>query len=176
MDLSFESYVQVGVRECLQMADRKTAALLACSTRIGAVVANAAPRVADALEAFGRHLGLAFQFVDDILGIWGDPARTGKPVGSDITARKKSLPVAYALAKNKDAALADFYTKRTTVSREDVAWVSTALERTGAREWAANQADRHIAAAEESLTRTGIPPERLRPLQATARFVTARDH
>lgn len=48
------------------------------------------------------HLGLAFQYVDDILGIWGDPMRTGKPVGSDITARKKSLPVTYVLSKDSD--------------------------------------------------------------------------
>ena len=49
------------------------------------------------LRAFGEHLGLAFQHVDDLLGIWGDPAVTGKPVFSDLRNRKKSLPVVAAL-------------------------------------------------------------------------------
>jgi geranylgeranyl diphosphate synthase, type I len=176
MDLQFESCDRVNVEDCIRMADYKTAALLACSTRTGAVLAGAQPSQADALEDFGRHLGLAFQYVDDILGIWGDPARTGKPVGSDITSRKKSLPVTYALSKDEDGRLAGFYAKRTAVSREDVAWVSLAIEEAGARAWSANQAAWHVVAAEGSLARSGIPIERQQPLRATARFVTARDH
>ena len=63
------------------MAGGKTGALLACSAAIGAVLGRRAgrPRSA-ALAAYGRELGLAFQLVDDLLGIWGDPAVTGKPV------------------------------------------------------------------------------------------------
>ena len=176
MDLLFESCDRVDVDDCIRMADYKTAALLASSTRIGAVLAGAQPRQADALEEFGRHLGLAFQYVDDILGIWGDPARTGKPVGSDITSRKKSLPVTYALSRDQDGLLAGFFAERTAVSREDVARVSFAIEETGARSWAADQAALHVTAAEESLARTDIPIERQQPLRAAARFVTARDH
>jgi geranylgeranyl diphosphate synthase, type I len=176
MDLLFESCDRVDVGDCIQMADRKTAALLACSARIGAVLAGAQPDEADALGDFGRHLGLAFQYVDDILGIWGDPAVTGKPAGSDITARKKSLPVTYALSRDKDGRLAGFYAERTAVSRGDVAWVSMAIEQAGARVWAADQATRHIAAAEDSLARTGIAVERQQPLRAAAQFVIGRDY
>jgi len=176
MDLLFESCDRVGVDDCIRMADGKTAALLACSTRIGAVLAGAQPYQADALEDFGRHLGLAFQYVDDILGIWGDPATTGKPAGSDIAARKKSLPVTYALAKGEDGSLAGFYAERTAVSRKDVARIAIAIEEAGARAWAADQAARHCSAAEESLARAGIPVERQQPLRATARFVTAREY
>jgi geranylgeranyl diphosphate synthase type I len=176
MDLQFESYERVEIEECIQMADRKTAVLLACSTRIGAILAGAQPHQADALGDFGRHLGLAFQYVDDILGIWGDPMKTGKPVGSDIAARKKSLPVTYALAKDKDGPLSGFYAARTPVRSNDVAWVSIAIEQAGAREWAAAQAARHIAAADDSLARAGIPAERQQPLRAAARFITGRDY
>ena len=52
---------------------------------------------------YGDHLGLAFQLVDDLLGIWGDPAVTGKPIWSDLRQRKKSLPVASALARRRPA-------------------------------------------------------------------------
>ena len=52
-----------------------------------------------ALAEFGSHVGTAFQAVDDLLGIWGEPARTGKPVGSDLVQHKKTLPVSIALAR-----------------------------------------------------------------------------
>ncbi len=52
----------------------------------------------DALGAYGAHVGMAFQLVDDVLGIWGDAAVTGKPVLSDLRTRKKSLPVTYVLS------------------------------------------------------------------------------
>jgi geranylgeranyl diphosphate synthase type I len=176
MDLQFESYERVELDECIQMADRKTAVLLACSTKIGAVLGGARPDQADALYDFGRHLGLAFQYVDDILGIWGDPLKTGKPVGSDITSRKKSLPVTYALSRETGGALAGFYSGRAAVRSTDVAWVSLAIEQAGARTWAAEQAARHISAADDSLARAGIPAERQQPLRAAARFITGRDY
>ena len=60
------------------------------------------PTTVQALRDFGRHLGVAFQAVDDLLGIWGDPATTGKPAGNDIRARKKSMPIVAALAAGDD--------------------------------------------------------------------------
>src|SRR5205823_6158710 len=88
----------VTLDECLDMAAGKTGSLLSASAAIGAVLAGAPSAVVGALVTFGAQLGIAFQLVDDILGIWGDPAVTGKPVYSDLRARKKSLPVTYALA------------------------------------------------------------------------------
>jgi geranylgeranyl diphosphate synthase, type I len=175
MDLMFESLDRVTVGDCIQMADGKTAALLAGSARIGAVLAGAQPHEADALGAFGRHVGLAFQYVDDILGIWGDPAATGKAAGSDISSRKKSLPVTYALAHDEDGPLTAFYAGHATVPPQEVQWVRSAIEQAGARAWAADQAARHIAAAEDSLGRSGIPVERQQPLRTAARFVVGRD-
>ena len=79
------------------MAGDKTGALLACACRIGAVLVGAPAGRWPALAGFGAHLGLAFQLVDDLLGIWGAPEVTGKPVRADLRARKKSLPVVAAL-------------------------------------------------------------------------------
>ena len=62
------------------------------------------PATVRALRDFGRHLGLAFQATDDLLGIWGDPATTGKPIGNDIRQRKKSMPIVAALAAGDDEA------------------------------------------------------------------------
>lgn len=80
------------------MEGNKTGALLACAVSIGAVLGGADDRTADKLEEYGYHLGLAFQAVDDLLGIWGDPEATGKQTWSDLRQRKKSLPVVAALA------------------------------------------------------------------------------
>lgn len=97
-DISYEHRERVTVEECLEMEGNKTGALLACAVSIGAVLGGADDRTADTLEAYGYHLGLAFQAVDDLLGIWGDPDATGKQTWSDLRQRKKSLPVVAALA------------------------------------------------------------------------------
>src|SRR5439155_14543220 len=79
-DLAFERRADVTLPECLDMAAGKTGALLSASASIGAVLAGAPPAVVSALGTFGAHLGIAFQLIDDVLGIWGDPSVTGKPV------------------------------------------------------------------------------------------------
>ncbi len=101
------------------MEEGKTGALLSCASAIGAVLAGADDATIEALSTFGSRLGIAFQAVDDVLGIWGEPARTGKPVGSDLFAHKKSLPVVIARARagaELDALLLDAVT-----SDDDVA-------------------------------------------------------
>jgi geranylgeranyl diphosphate synthase type I len=97
LDLAFETRDDVGVDLYLEMIEGKTAALVAAATACGAALARPAPRVLEAYRSFGRHLGLAFQILDDVLGIWGAPEVTGKPAGDDLKARKKSLPVIYGL-------------------------------------------------------------------------------
>jgi geranylgeranyl diphosphate synthase type I len=96
-DMAFERRNDVTLDECVAMAEAKTGALLGCAASIGAVVVNADPAVGDLLRRFGEELGLAFQATDDLLGIWGDPDRTGKPVWSDLRQGKKTLPVTAAL-------------------------------------------------------------------------------
>jgi geranylgeranyl diphosphate synthase type I len=97
-DIAFETRRDVTVEQCMAMSAAKTGALLGCAASIGAILAGAPDATVGALRDYGRHLGLAFQAVDDLLGIWGDPARTGKPAGSDLRQRKKSMPVVAALA------------------------------------------------------------------------------
>lgn len=97
LDMSFEQRNRVSVDEYLRMIRGKTAALVGASLAIGALVGRAGPAPTDALHRFGRAVGLAFQIQDDILGIWGDPAVTGKAAGNDILRRKKSLPILHAL-------------------------------------------------------------------------------
>jgi geranylgeranyl diphosphate synthase type I len=99
LDISFESRESVSVDEYVAMISGKTAALIGASTAIGATLAGS--NAVAHYETFGRELGLAFQIQDDVLGIWGDEARTGKPAESDVATRKKSLPVVYALERSE---------------------------------------------------------------------------
>ena len=87
MDLDFEQRTQVELAECQRMAEGKTGALLRCACAVGASFGGGSPEQVQCLRDFGAHLGLAFQHVDDLLGIWGDPAVTGKPVYSDLRSR-----------------------------------------------------------------------------------------
>jgi geranylgeranyl diphosphate synthase type I len=80
------------------MITRKTGVLFACACRLGALAAGASAAARDAYAAYGLELGVAFQEQDDLLGVWGRSAETGKPEAADIVERKRGLPAAMALS------------------------------------------------------------------------------
>ena len=102
MDMAFQDRTDVDGASYFAMTERKTAALLEAAMACGATVAGGEADRIHGLAQFGRAFGLAFQARDDFLGIWGDPAVTGKPVGSDIERGKRSLPIALALSRSPD--------------------------------------------------------------------------
>jgi len=104
LDMSFELRNDVTLDEYLEMAAGKTAAMFAAPFAIGAILAGADERTVEAFRRYGHHVGLAFQMVDDVLGIWGDTAVTGKPVGDDLSARKMTFPVIAGLESDGEAA------------------------------------------------------------------------
>ena len=99
-DMSFETRAEVAVDEYVAMITGKTAVLVALAAELGALVAGADEGRVAHFANFGLNLGLAFQAQDDLLGIWGDEQLIGKSVSTDITTRKKTLPVLYALARS----------------------------------------------------------------------------
>ncbi|MCK9900006.1 dimethylallyltranstransferase [Parafrankia colletiae] len=176
-DLLFESRSDVSVAETLHMEDGKTGALLACSASLGAVLAGAPDAVVDGLAEYGSRLGTAFQLIDDLLGIWGDPAVTGKPVLNDLRSRKKSVPVVVALeAGGADAdELRAFLTGEGEASEAELAQIAALIERAGGRDWTTAEADRQLKACENALRSISIPASAEAELLAMARFVTERD-
>ncbi|MHB1774455.1 MAG: polyprenyl synthetase family protein [Acidimicrobiales bacterium] len=173
-DMAFEARAAVSPDECLAMERGKTGALLSCAASLGAILVAAPPAVVGALADYGMHLGLAFQAVDDLLGIWGDRHRTGKPVGSDLLQHKKTLPVVLALAGDDRAGRL----RRLLDGDLDAAGLAravAALEACGAREATAAVADRHLRGALGALDRAGLVPGPAAELEALARFVAARD-
>jgi geranylgeranyl diphosphate synthase type I len=148
-DMAFESRTDVGLDECVTMAGNKTGALFAVACELGALAAGATPQQVWQLRQFGEHLGLAFQLVDDLLGIWGDPDATGKPVLSDLRARKKSLPVVAALNAGNGAArrLAELYHRAAPLADADLRTCANLIEEAGAGAWAHQETHRQLQAA-----------------------------
>ena len=101
-DMEFEKVEQVSIAEYMKMIGFKTAALLACSAKVGAIIAGADGEAQDALYDYGYNLGLAFQVADDFLDTYGDEKVFGKPIGGDIVNGKKSWLVTRALELLED--------------------------------------------------------------------------
>lgn len=101
LDISYENEREISLDWYWKMIEGKTAALLSACLLLGGAVGSASPAQMEALQRFGRSLGLSFQIQDDWLGIWGDSAHTGKSTDSDIVSGKKTLPVVYALQNQK---------------------------------------------------------------------------
>ena len=99
LDMSYEERENVPVENYWPMVAGKTASLLSACCHIGSILGGADESTQDAYRSFGHALGLAFQVQDDILGIWGDEAITGKSAASDLLEGKKSLPVLHGLTK-----------------------------------------------------------------------------
>ncbi|PRY39089.1 polyprenyl synthetase family protein [Umezawaea tangerina] len=173
-DVDFERRDDVTLAECLKMAGDKTGALLSCASSLGADLVGADPMLVGRLGAFGEHVGLAFQLVDDLLGIWGEPERTGKQVGADLRARKKSLPVVKALNAPGSDELAALYFDAEPLTEQQVARVTRLVELAGARDWAEDEAARQIASAQRCLDTAGIEDEVRDDFLEIAAFITGR--
>ncbi|TMK87335.1 MAG: polyprenyl synthetase family protein [Actinobacteria bacterium] len=175
-DLSFQSRLDVSVDECERMSANKTGALLSCASSIGAILAGAGDLEVASLAEFGLHLGLAFQAIDDWLGIWGRPALTGKPVAGDIREQKKTLPVVIALAAGgPDSDRLRELLSNGGLSEAQVSMAADLVERCGGSERTRTEAGRHLALALGALDRAPLALPAREQLEEIARFVTARD-
>jgi geranylgeranyl diphosphate synthase, type I len=178
VDLALEHRTQINLADCQQMAQHKTGALMGCACALGALFAGASPEQVKCLRGFGELLGLAFQHVDDLLGIWGDPTVTGKPVHSDLRSRKKSLPVIAALTSDTPAGhqLATLYHRDTPLSDTDLVHTAELITLAGGRAWSQTQIDDLLTQAMCELRSAHPTPQAARELDMLARLATHRDH
>lgn len=102
-DMDFEQRLDVTEEEYIEMIRLKTAVLIGCALKIGAVTAGAPEEDASSLYAFGIHIGVAFQLKDDLLDVYGDPSKFGKKIGGDILCNKKTILLIKSL-KNLEGA------------------------------------------------------------------------
>lgn len=177
LDISFESRLDVGVADYLAMIGGKTASLIACSLELGALVGTDDEHVVRALHNFGWHLGLAFQIRDDVLGVWGDPQKTGKPIGSDILRRKKSLPIVYALEKaagNAKTTLRNIY-QSPAIDLEGLAAVLAILDGVEAAASAQSMVEAYRDRALAEIAQTALSTAARDSLAEIAHFLTKRE-
>ncbi|MQY06629.1 (2E,6E)-farnesyl diphosphate synthase [Actinomadura sp. RB68] len=176
-DVAFETRTDVTLAECEAMAAGKTGALLGGACALGAACGGDTARVAR-LRAFGTRIGLAFQVVDDLLGIWGDPAVTGKPVHADLVVRKKSLPVVAALGAGTTAstALAGLYHRERPLTAAEAAHAAELVELAGGRAWALRRTDELLGAALAELDAAAPAEPAATELKELALLITHRDH
>ena len=174
-DIASERQASLSVEECLHMEAGKTGALLACAASIGAVLAGADDAVVDALSAYGEHLGVAFQAIDDMLGVWGDPSVTGKPVGNDLRLRKKTLPISIANAKGFDVFAEGTSPLDQELSDAEVTEAMVLLDECGARYETLELAGAELRAALTALDSATLVNTARTELTVIARFVIERD-
>lgn len=175
-DMSREGRVGVRIEEVVAMHAAKTGALLSCASSIGAVLAGADDEMVGALAAFGMQVGIAFQAVDDQLGIWGRPELTGKPKWNDLRQRKSSLPVVAALdIECPEADRLRELIGQAERTEEEIAEAAELVEACGGRRYAAEEAERRLQLALRELERAGAEPEAREELEGLARFIVERE-
>ena len=172
LDLAFEQKEEVGAEAYLEMISGKTAALLAAAAAIGAQIAEAAPAATEAYHRFGWNLGMAFQLLDDLLGIWGEPDQTGKSVGDDLRQGKKSYPVVLGLETSPEFARA---WSAARAAPQDVGQLQQALEGCSADRRTRDQAEGYTREAMRALGQAAPQPPAAFELEGLALRLLRRD-
>lgn len=151
LDITFENRVDVDVEDYLNMIAKKTGALMAASTCMGALLAMEVvdEEILNNFNLFGEELGLVYQICDDILGIWGAESKTGKPTGDDLIKKKKTLPVVYGLlksGKSDSKKLLEIYSKP-ILGSPDINKIIEILGEANAKSYCQKLAEKHYEQA-----------------------------
>jgi octaprenyl-diphosphate synthase len=159
----------------LDVIYRKTARLFEAGGTVAAVLSGASPTVEQALTDYGRHLGNAFQLVDDSLDYRGDPEERGKNVGDDLAEGKPTLPVIYAMRTGTPAQQALLRRAIEHGGLEDLPAVIEAIESSGGLEYTAQLAQRE---ADQALAALDPIPESVHKeaLRQLAEFSVSRSY
>jgi geranylgeranyl diphosphate synthase type I len=176
LDMDFQTRDAVTVDEYVEMITGKTAALIEASTAIGAMAAGGDRETVRRLKSFGHKIGVGFQIHDDILGIWGDPAKTGKSARNDIRNKKKTLPVLYAMQYSAERdELKRLYEKK-EFAEADIDRVFDILTRAKTYEYTSRKAKQYKDEALAELDGLCPGSRAMDDLRAIGRFLVDRDY
>ena len=169
-DMEFESRSDVTEEEYLEMIRLKTAVLLACALKVGAMIGGASTADADALYDYGIHIGLAFQLQDDLLDVYGDPKTFGKNIGGDILCNKKTFLLINALSaasEEQRQVMEDWMARKTYDAQEKIAAFTNLYNELSIRDLTERRIEDYYRMADEDLARLSIAPESLSVLKGT---------
>ena len=169
-DMEFESRSDVTEEEYLEMIRLKTAVLLACALKVGAMIGGASTADADALYDYGIHIGLAFQLQDDLLDVYGDPKTFGKNIGGDILCNKKTFLLINALSvasEEQRQVMEDWMARKSYDAQEKIAAFTNLYNELSIRDLTERRIEDYYRMASEDLVRLSIAPETLSVLKGT---------
>ena len=169
-DMEFESRSDVTEEEYLEMIRLKTAVLLACALKVGAMIGGASTADADALYDYGIHIGLAFQLQDDLLDVYGDPKTFGKNIGGDILCNKKTFLLINALSaasEEQRQVMEDWMARKTYDAQEKIVAFTNLYNELSIRDLTERRIEDYYRMADEDLARLSIAPESLSVLKGT---------
>ena len=149
-DMGFEDRFDVSEDEYMEMIFKKTGALIAAATKVGAIMGGASDDVIDAMYEYGRLIGLAFQIQDDYLDLASDEETLGKPIGSDIGKGKMTIIAIKGLANDDSGRLLEIL-KADGNSQDEIDEAIQILTNCGAIEYAHNLAQESVRKAKEVL-------------------------
>ncbi len=176
LDYQLSKSDSFSLEDYYRLVRAKTSALFVASAELGVIAAARYEYLEDA-RGYADNLGVAFQLIDDLLGLLGDPKVTGKPVGSDVREGKKTLPIALALERlprEESEALRGMWGKG-SVDEGSMARIIESIRRSGVEEEVRAMAEERVRRSLEHLRRfpQGEPRDLLEEL---ARFVVSRNY
>ena len=171
LDLEFQNREIISLEEYFDMIERKTATLIEASCKTGACLATDDESLVNKFSTFGKNIGISFQIIDDVIGIWSE--KTGKPKGSDIINRKKTLPIIMGI--ENDSRILEIF-KKNKIDENDVEIVIKILDEYNIKEKCIEIAKDYIAKAEDSLKSTGIKNYYIDMLLKISKFIIERNY
>ena len=179
LDMDFETRMNVSISDYLNMIRLKTAVLLACSLKMGALAANAPKKIADLLYVFGLDLGIAFQLQDDLLDVFADQEKFGKKIGGDIISNKKTflLLKAFELSdKNTKKELLKWIGNSKYDDQEKIGAVKLIYSNLNIKEITERCIEDFYQSALNSWDEIDLPKENKAELLHLANIIMSRDH
>lgn len=176
MDMDLETMEHVKVEDYLKMIELKTAVLLACSLKVGALVAEANDADADLLYDFGIYMGMGFQLMDDVLDVFGDSEKVGKQPGGDILADKKTYLLLDALQRGDATQKAELnkWMGNKTDGATKIEAVKAVYKQLDIESRARNKAEEFFSKADHLLDAVTVEKERKRNLREYAQLLKNR--
>jgi geranylgeranyl diphosphate synthase type II len=178
-DMDFENRLDVSESEYLEMIRLKTAVLLACSLKAGALIANASNAEANLLYEYGINLGLAFQLQDDLLDSFGDQKTFGKRIGGDILANKKTFLLINALetaSPELKGELLDWIDKKDFVEENKISAVKKIYTQLNIKELTQQKIDFYFQRASNTLKNLSLDENKLQPLFVLGKRMLKRNN
>ncbi len=179
LDMDFESTLDVSIPQYMNMIRLKTAVLLACSLKLGAMAVGASEKSSDLLYAFGLNLGIAFQIQDDLLDVFANPDKFGKKVGGDIVSNKKTFLLLKALELSDPGlkiTIQDWMTKSEFDETEKIQAITEIYKKLNIRMITEGYVNEYYKSALNLLEEIELPGEAKNELLQLAAMIMTRDH